>query len=132
MPKRRSDADHRRFFDEFASLRVSRLRATGVIDPGKRYALIPVGERQKLIGTAHVRFPNGGGYSYFRCPRCDRLAGVIYLIDDEPRCRRCCAAIGIVDRSAYGFGRCCGACELLGAGCDRLACIGQPNSEAQA
>jgi hypothetical protein len=30
MPKRRAD-DGRRFFDEFASVRVSRLRATGVV-----------------------------------------------------------------------------------------------------
>ena len=70
MPKRRSDATGRRFFDEFESVRVSRFRATGVIDPAKRQALIPFpgGERQKLIGTAHVRFPNGGGFSYFVCP----------------------------------------------------------------
>ena len=105
MPKRRSDGHFRRFFDEFTKLRISRLRATGVVDPAKRYALIPVGEKQKLIGTAHVRFPNGGGYSYFRCPRCDRLAGVLYLIDDAPRCVRCCAAIGITYRTRMGFGR---------------------------
>ena len=104
MPKRRSDAHFRRFFDEFTKLRISRLRATGVVDPAKRYAHIPIGEKQKLIGTAHVRFPNGGGYS-IRCPRCDRLAGVLYLIDDAPRCARCCAAIGITYRTRMGFGR---------------------------
>jgi hypothetical protein len=85
--------------------RLSRFRATGVVDPAKRYALAPVGEKRRLIGTAHVRFPNGSSFSYFHCPRCAKLAGTIYLIDDEPRCRRCCAAIGIVDRSAWGFGR---------------------------
>ena len=105
MPKRRADADQRHFFDEFASVRVSRLRATGVVDPAKRFALIPIGDKQKLIGTAHVRFRNGGGYSCFRCPRCDRLAGVLYLIDDAPRCVRCCAAIGITYRTRMGFGR---------------------------
>jgi hypothetical protein len=105
MPKRRSDAHFRRFFYEFTKLRISRLRATGVVDPAKRFALIPIGDKQKLIGTAHVRFRNGGGYSYFRCPRCDRLAGVVYLIDDAPRCVRCCAAIGITYRTRMGFGR---------------------------
>ena len=105
MPTRRSDAHFRRFFDEFTKLRISRLRATGVVDPAKRYALIPIGEKQKRIGTAHVRFPNGGGFSYFRCPRCDRLAGVLYLIDDAPRCVRCCAAIGMTYRTRMGFGR---------------------------
>ena len=105
MPKRRGDAHSRRFFDEFSKLRISRLRATGVVDPAKRYALIPIGEKQKRIGTAHVRFPNGGGFSYFRCPRCDRLAGVLYLIDDAPRCARCCVAMGIAYRTRMGFGR---------------------------
>jgi hypothetical protein len=101
MPKRRSDAHFRRFFDEFTKLRISRFRATGVVDPAKRYALIPVGERQKLIGTAHVRFPNGGGH--FRCPRSGKLAGVLYLIDDAPRCIRCCAAMGIASSEGGGM-----------------------------
>jgi hypothetical protein len=105
MPKRRADAYSRRFFDEFIAVRVSRLRASGVIDPAKRQAVIPFGGKQKLIGTAHVRFPNGGGYSYFRCPKCDRLAGVLYLIDDAPVCAKCCAAIGIAYRTRMGFGR---------------------------
>jgi hypothetical protein len=88
MPKRRTDAANRRFFDEFASVRVSRLRASGVIDPAKHLAIIPFGDKQRLIGTAHVRFPNGGGWSYFTCPRCARRAVTLYLIDDAPRCVR--------------------------------------------
>jgi hypothetical protein len=106
MPKRGSDADSRKFFDEFESVRVPRLRAMGVIDPARRQAIIPFPNgKQKLIGTAHVHFPNGGGYSYFRCPRCAKLAGVLYLIDDTPRCVRCCAAMGITYRTRMGFGR---------------------------
>ena len=104
MGKRLADADRRRFFDEFASVRVSRLRATGVVDPTKRYALIPIGEKTKLLCTAHTHFPCGGGFSYFVCPGCAKLAQTLYLID-EPRCRRCCHALNIVDRSAYGFGQ---------------------------
>jgi hypothetical protein len=105
MPKRSADADSRRFFDEFPKLRVGRFRALNIVDPSKAYALIPVGERQKLIGTAHVRFPNGGGFSYFVCPSCAKLAQTLYLIDNAARCRRCCHALNIVDRSAWGFGR---------------------------
>ena len=41
MGKLHPDADYRRFFDEFACVRVSRLRATGVIDPAKRQSVIP-------------------------------------------------------------------------------------------
>jgi hypothetical protein len=105
MPKRGSNADSRKFFDEFESVRVSRLRAIGVIDPARRQAVIRFpNDKQKLIGTAHVRFPNGG-YSYFICPRCAKLAGVLYLVDDAPRCVRCCAAMGIAYRTRMGFGR---------------------------
>jgi hypothetical protein len=106
MPKRRADAHVRRFFDQFTSVRVSRLRASGVIDPAKRQAVIRFpGGKQKLIRTAHVRFPNGGGYSYFVCPGCGRLAGVLYLVDDAPLCAKCCAATGIAYRTRMGFGR---------------------------
>ena len=91
MGKRRSDADSRRFFDEFEKVRVSRFRASGVIDPAKRQALIPFPNgKVKLLGTAHTHLKYGGGYSYFVCPKCGRLAQVLYLIEDAPRCIRCC------------------------------------------
>lgn len=106
MPKRRADADTRRFFDEFEKVRVSRFRATGVIDPAKRTALIPFpnSSRVKLIDTAHTQLKHGGGYSYFACPKCGKLAGALYLIDDAPRCGKCCNALNIWERSKYGFG----------------------------
>ena len=56
MPKRRADADHRRFLDEFACVKIPRLRATGVVQLDAPHAIIQVGDRQKLIGLAHVRF----------------------------------------------------------------------------
>jgi len=51
MPKRRSDAAFRWFLDQYPKIRISRFRATGVVDPARNYAVNPVGERQKLIGT---------------------------------------------------------------------------------
>jgi hypothetical protein len=106
MGKRRADADSRRFFDEFESVRVSRFRATGVIDPAKRTALIPFpGGKTKLIYTSHVTFPNGGGWSFFACPKCGKRAAKLWLMDDAPRCVRCCAALNIQHRTKWGFGR---------------------------
>jgi hypothetical protein len=106
MGKRRADADSRRFFDEFESVRVSRFRATGVIDPAKRTALIPFPNgKTKLIYTAHTRLKYGGGWSYFVCPKCAKRARVLYLIDDAPRCVRCCDAMNIKHAASYGFGR---------------------------
>jgi len=106
MGKRRADADSRRFFDEFEHVRVSRFRAMGVIDPAKRTALIPFPNgKTKLIYTSHVTFPNGGGWSFFACPKCGRRAATLYLIDDAPRCTRCCDAMNIKHPCRYGFGR---------------------------
>jgi hypothetical protein len=106
MGKRCADADTRRFFDEFESVKVSRFRAMGVIDPAVRQALIPFPNgKTKLIGTGHVRLKHGGGYSYFVCPKCARLAGKLYLIDDAPLCCKCCAALNIKHSASYGFGR---------------------------
>jgi hypothetical protein len=105
MPKRR-DANSRRFFDEFASVRTSRLRASGVIDPAKRQATIsfPCG-KQKLIGTAHVRLKYGGGWSFFTCPNCNRLASKLWEIEDRPLCPKCCNGLNIWHRTKWGFGR---------------------------
>ena len=106
MGKRRSDADNRRFFDEFEKVRVSRFRATGVIDPAKNQALIPFPSgRIKLLGVVHTRFPSGGGWSFFSCPQCARRAATLFLIGDAPRCTKCCDAMNIKHRSKYGFGR---------------------------
>ena len=106
MGKRLADADTRRFFDEFESVRVSRFRAMGVVDPAKDHALIPFpGGKTKLIHTGHVRFPNGGGWSFFVCPKCVKLTPKLYLIDDAPLCWRCCDKLNIRHASKYGFGR---------------------------
>jgi hypothetical protein len=74
MGKRRDDADHRRFTDAFPSVRISRFRANGTIDPSRRTAVIPFPNgKDKLIAVAHTRLKYGGGWSYFICPKCARL-----------------------------------------------------------
>src|SRR5580704_16973985 len=107
MPKRRTDASKRTFFDQYERIKASYFRARDVIDPAKNTALIPSANGQtKLLAVAHSRFPSGGGYSYFRCPQCTRRAGVLYLVSSNmPRCVNCCAAMNIKHRSQYGFGR---------------------------
>jgi hypothetical protein len=105
MGKRRQDADSRRFFDEFLCVKIPRLRATGVVQLDASHTIIQVGDSQKLIGLAHVRFRNGGSWSLFRCPKCARRANRLWLVEGTPLCRRCCEGIGIVHRSKWGFGR---------------------------
>jgi hypothetical protein len=105
MPKRGSDADRRIFFDELASLTASRLKASGAIRLEDRHGIIAFGDKQKLVGVVHTKFPSGGSWSYFRCPQCGRRAKRLWLVDDAPRCRLCLEKLGVRYRSAYGFGR---------------------------
>jgi len=106
MGKRRADADTRRFFDEFERVKVSRLRALGIVDPTKPEALIPwPSGKVKLLGVRHNRLRNGGGWSFFVCPGCARRTSALYNVDDRPLCTRCCAALNIHHRSTMGFGR---------------------------
>jgi hypothetical protein len=106
MPKRRADADGRRFFDQFVFVHVSRFRATGVIDPSMRQAVIPFPSgTKKLIGTAHIHFPQGGGRSFLKCPTCNRLTSKLWDIEDRPLCAKCCNGLNIWHRTKWGFGR---------------------------
>jgi hypothetical protein len=105
MPKRGSDADRHIFFDELVSLTASRLKATGAIRLEDRYGVMTFGDKQKLIGVAHTKFPNGGAWSYFLCSGCGGRKKKLWLVDDAPRCLSCCWSLGVRYRSAYGFGR---------------------------
>jgi hypothetical protein len=86
MGKRRSDADYRRFFDEFLCVKIPRLRATGAVQLEAPHTIIQFGHRRKLIGLAHTKFRHGGSWSYFRCPKCGRRANRLWLIEDRPHC----------------------------------------------
>ena len=106
MGKRRSDADGRRFFDEFAKVRISRFRAQGVVDPARNDALIPFPNgKTKLIATKHNQLRHGGGWSFFVCPGCARRCADLHLVDDSPRCVKCCDKLNIKHRTRYGFTR---------------------------
>jgi hypothetical protein len=105
MPKRGTDANSRIFFDELVSVAASRLKATGAIRLEDRWARIPFGEQTKLIGVAHTKFPSGGSWAYFVCPKCGRRVKKLWLVDGAPRCRFCLEKLGVRDRAAYGFGR---------------------------
>jgi hypothetical protein len=105
MPKRGSDADQRIFFDQLLSLAVSRLKASGAIRLEDRQAVIRFGQQDRLIAVSHTRFPNGGSWSYFVCPRCGGRRKKLWLVDDAPRCVKCCWSLGVRYRASYGFGR---------------------------
>ena len=68
-------------------------------------AIIAFGDKQKLVGVAHTKFPNGGSWSYFRLPKVRARSKKLWLVDDAPRCRLCLEKLGVRYRAAYGFGR---------------------------
>jgi hypothetical protein len=106
MPKRGSDADTRVFFDELVSIKAATLKASGVINLTDRQVILPFPDgKQKLLAVAHTVFRNRGSWSYLRCPKCGARGKRLWLVDDAPRCLRCCWSLGVRYRSAYCFGR---------------------------
>jgi hypothetical protein len=104
MEKRSADADHRRFFDEFVSVKASRLKAEGKLEGQQALIAFPDGV-DRIIGIRHTKFPNGGSWSYFICPRCGGRKSKLWLINDAPRCLTCCRSSGVRYRSAYALGQ---------------------------
>jgi hypothetical protein len=90
--------------DDLPAANVSRLRALGVVKEGMTHVVIAFGEgeQKRLIGVAHMKFPNGGSWSFFRCPNCGGRARVLRLYGERPMCRACCLRNGARYRIAGG------------------------------
>jgi hypothetical protein len=84
-----------------ASESVSLLRAEGKITADMSSVWIGFGaiELKRKVRLAHRRFPNGGSWSFFLCPRCERRVRLLRLNDGRPMCSRCC---GNFHRISYG------------------------------
>ena len=106
MPKRGSNADRRAFFDELVSVGVSRLKATGAIRLEDRHGIITFGDKQKLIGVAHTKFPNGGAWSLFRLSQCGgRRKEALARRRRATLPELLLSPLGVRYRSAYGSSR---------------------------
>ena len=96
---------HRLFQDDFASVSILRLRATGVVTKDMKSVDIVFGEGneglRREVKVVHRSFPNGGEWSFFLCPVCSRPARVLKL-HDKPMCRRCCLRQGVGYRISSG------------------------------
>jgi hypothetical protein len=72
-------ATHRLLLESLpASESVSRLRAEGKINPDMMSVWIGFGtiELKREVRLTHRRFPNGGSWSFFLCPRCEGACAV--------------------------------------------------------
>ena len=80
--------------DDLPSISVSRLRALGVITAEMTRATIGLGGVEVEVDLSLQKFPNGGSWSLFRCPRCGRKARTLRLLDGRVLCRHCCIRHG--------------------------------------
>jgi hypothetical protein len=80
---------------------VSRLRAEGAITADMASIWIGFGaiELKREVQLEHRRFPNGGSWSFFLCPRCERRVRRLRLNDGRAMCSYCC---GNFHRISYG------------------------------
>ena len=81
--------------DDFPCVSASRLRALGEIRSDMKTVAIrfPAGDTF-TVDLQHVRFPNGGGWSFFQCP-CGRRARTLRLHDGAVACKHCLEAKGL-------------------------------------
>jgi hypothetical protein len=83
--------------DDFPSLSISRLRAAGLIRPNDTTTTVvfpaPHDAAAFVVALSHFRWPNGGVWSFFRCP-CGRRAHTLRLFEGELACRGCLKARG--------------------------------------
>ena len=61
--------------------------------------------RQSSSPSRHTHLKYGGGWSFFICPGCAKLAQKLYSIDGKPLCWRCCDKLNIRHRGKWGMGR---------------------------
>jgi hypothetical protein len=79
--------------DELPTVGVSRLRALHLITPSMTSALVAFGEGESAlvreIRVSHLKFPNGGGWSFFHCPSCAKRVRTLRLYDGRVVCKAC-------------------------------------------
>ena len=81
--------------DDFPSLSVSRLRAAGHFRSNDATTTVAFADSATafVVALSHIRFPNQGSWSFFRCP-CGRRALTLRLFEGELACRGCLKARG--------------------------------------
>jgi hypothetical protein len=74
--------------EDCPSISVSRLRAVGAVTAGMASVRVTIAGVEREVRLSHLRFPNGGGWSFFICPSCGRQARVLKLFE-KIACWRC-------------------------------------------
>ena len=80
--------------DDLPMVSASRMRAMGLIGKDDRAVSVNFGAVEFNVAVQHIRFPNGGGWSFFICA-CGRRARTIRLHDGGLACKHCLEAKGL-------------------------------------
>jgi hypothetical protein len=81
--------------DDLPHVSASRMRAAGLIRPDDAAAtVIFPADDAFTVGLQHIRFPNGGGWSFFVCA-CGRRCRTLRLHQSGLACKGCLAAKGL-------------------------------------
>jgi hypothetical protein len=75
--------------DDLPVVGISRLRAAGLVTADMAEVAVSAGGVEATVKLWAMKFRNGGGWSYFLCPTCGRLAQKLKARDGRLRCRRC-------------------------------------------
>ena len=84
--------------DDLPSVSISRLRALDIITVETTQFLVRLDEVEQLVGVKLRRFPNGGSWSLFVCPTCNRWVRTLRLHLEDIVCPGCCKQRGIRPR----------------------------------
>ena len=88
----------RLFRTDLETVKVSRLRAAGVITAASTETVIKLGDVEQTVGLYLRSFSNGGSWSLFIAPCCGRKAQTLRLMSGKLYCGRCLTEQGIGSR----------------------------------
>jgi len=74
--------------DDYPSISISRLRAAGAVTADTTRVCITIAGMSREVRVTHRRLRNGGSWSFFLCPSCERRARVLRLYE-KLACWRC-------------------------------------------
>lgn len=75
---------------DLPTVKVSALRAAGLVNPTMDCVILAIGELERTIKLSHRTMRRGGGWSYFYCPQCDGRTPVLRLTEANAlACWRC-------------------------------------------
>ena len=91
----------KRTIDDLLVVRASALVAQGYIKRDAKTALIRFGNDgvEYQVGVRTMRFPGGGFWARFVCPKCGGGSQRLRLLDGQPTCVKCARASGLIYRS---------------------------------